>query len=354
MSKASIVHLIQKMAQKELLEDAPGVTPAAHPAAPGGKPFIGPPTAQQVARQAPVGDLGIMAMQHALQDLAKTVTAEINLQDVASGDPNREAEAKRRDAFGVFLTKNYMRDTKVPGVEYDPNPKMTTLEQKGPQSPTRMSVVMDTMNRVGTPKKGEQFVDGRWGFRTNAAVRDSYVFASGLLDFIDDVNRFETARKIQSPYTRANLANLAQYAKEDPNALTPEEKKKAAPIVTQHIKAIQNMYIQVKNQILRHPIYRQFTEGPVPFKSYKPQVSAEQIQLLKSKFPNGIDLNFPNLRTNIKIDDLVSKEALENWMKMAAPDMFQKGEINPNMVVNQIWRQFASVIGADPRNDLGF
>src|SRR5579864_493341 len=106
------------------------------------------------------GGSSIIKMQQALQNLAKDVASQINLQDVASGDPTKEQEAKNRDAFGVFLTKNYMRNSKVQGIEYDPDPKVTDVSQKRPDDPTRMSVVMDTMNRIGNEKKGEQFTDG--------------------------------------------------------------------------------------------------------------------------------------------------------------------------------------------------
>ena len=64
-----------------------------------------------------------MTMQHALQDLAADVSKQINLQQMISGNPKEQEEAKSRDAFGTFMTKNYMRNAAVPGVEYDPDRK---------------------------------------------------------------------------------------------------------------------------------------------------------------------------------------------------------------------------------------
>lgn len=292
------------------------------------------------------GGTGIIAMQQAIQDLSKDVTSQINLQDVASGDPRKEQEAKERDAFGVFLTKNYMRNTKVPGVEYDPDPKVTDVNQKRPDDPTRMSVVMDTMNRVGNPKKGEVFADGQWGPRTNAAVRDVYAFASGLLDFVDDINRFATRKMNIQSYNRQNLQEFAAFAQVNPNALTAADKVKVAPIVTQHVKAIQAMYDEVKNHILQHPAYQQYIEGSVPFKSYY-KVSPQQISLLQKTFPQGIDVTFQNFKSKIQISDLTSLDKVKEWMQRAAPDAVREGTLTPETVVEAVWSAQKQLLGED-------
>lgn len=286
----------------------------------------------------------IMAMQHALQDLAQAVSSQINLQDVSSGDPRKEQEAKARDAFGIFLTKNYMRNTKVPGIEYDPDPKVTDVSQKRPDDPTRMSVVMDTMNRVGNPKKGEQFVDGQWGPRTNAAVRDVYAFASGLFDFVNDVNRFSTKKMQINSYNKESLQNLADMATVN-NSLTLEQKSEAAPLVTQHVKAIKNMYEEVKNNVLEHAAYRQFIEADVPFKTYQPKfkVTSQQLELLRKSFPQGFMLDFGNIKIQLGIDDLINLQALQAKLQKIVPD----GKISPQQVVSQIWDQQKS-LSTDP------
>lgn len=292
------------------------------------------------------GNPTIIKMQNALQALSNDVTSQINLQQVASGDPAQEKEAKARDAFGVFLTKNYMRNTKIKGLEYDPDPNVTDVSQKRPDDPTRMSIVMDTMYRVGNPKKGERFADGQWGPRTNAAIRDVYVFASGLLDFVDDVNRFATKKiQIQS-YNRGSLQNLAGMATMD-NSLTPAQKAEAAPLVIQHVQAIQNMYDEVKTQILEYPAYRQFIEGDVPFKSYY-KVSPQQMNLLKKTFPQGIDVTFKNFKSNIKIEDLASLDAIKAWMQRAAPDAVKDGSLTPQAVVSAVWQAQSNKLGSDP------
>jgi hypothetical protein len=283
-----------------------------------------------------------MSMQQALQELAQAVSSQINLQDAFSGDPRKEKEAKARDAFGVFLAKNYMRNTKVPGVEFDPNPNVTDVSQKKPDDPTRMSVVMDTMNRIGYPKKGEKVVDGAWGPRTNAAVRDAYAFASGLLDFVDDVNRFATKKMQITSYDRSSLAELEKAATPN-NTLTPQQKVEAAPVVTQHVKAIKKMYDEVKKNILQHPAYQQFIEDSVPFKSYKSPVTPEQVNLAKQQFPQGFTVDLGAGPVEVSIDSLLSLNALKKLIP-------EGSKITPQNVVDQIWAQQEKLLG----KDLGF
>jgi len=305
----------------------------------------GPPSRPSTTKPVPGhgghggSNINIIAMQHALQDLAQAVSAQINLQDAFSGDPRKEKEAKARDAFGVFLTKNYMRNTKVSGIEYDPDPTVTDVSKKHPNDPTRMSVVMDTMNRIGTPKKkGENFADGSWGPRTNAAVRDAYAFASGLLDFVDDVNRFATKRMSVS-YDRASLAELEKAATTD-NTLTPQHKIQAAPVVTQHVKAIKKMYDEVKSSILQHPAYQRFIEDSDPFKSYKSPVTQQQVDTVKQNFPQGFTVDLGAGPVAIPVDSLLSLNALKKLIP-------QGSKVTPGDVVSQIWKQQEKLLGKD-------
>jgi len=284
-------------------------------------------------------NINIISMQHALQDLSQTVSSQINLQEAFSGDPRKEQEAKARDAFGVFLTKNYMRNTKVQGVEFDPDKNITDVNKKNPNDPTRMSIVMDTMNRIGNPKKGENFADGAWGPRTNAAVRDVYAFASGLLDFVDDVNKFATKKMAIKSYNRASLSELEKVATVD-NSLTPQQKIAAAPVVTQHVKAIKNMYEEVKNSILQHPAYQQFIEDSVPFKSYKSPVTQQQVELVKQTFPQGFTVDLGAGPTVVPVDGLLSLNALKKLIP-------QGSKVTPEEVVYQIWKQQEKLLGPD-------
>jgi len=200
---------------------------------------------------------------------------------------------------------------------------------------------MDTMNRIGNPKKGENFNDGSWGPRTNAAVRDAYAFASGLLDFVDDVNRFAT-KKMSVSYDRASLAELEKAATPD-NTLTPQQKIQAAPVVTQHVKALKKMYDEVKNSILQHPAYQQFIEDSVPFKSYKSPVTQQQVDTVKQNFPQGFTVDLGAGPVAVSVDNLLSLNALKKLIP-------QGSKVTPEEVVSQIWKQQEKLLG----QDLGF
>lgn len=339
----NLVKLIQKRAEDLDVPDAPGVAPT------GSKPTSPSHSGATNTWSPGVGgsSTAIMTMQHALQDLAQTVTAQLNLSDITNTDPNdpnkvrKEEEAKARDAFGVFLAKNFMRNSKVPGIQYDPNPHATDVSKKSPDDPTRMSVVMDTMNRVGNPKRGEQFVDGNWGPRTNAAIRDAYAFASGLFDFVNDVNRYAKKKMQINSYNKESLQNLAQMATVD-NSLTREQKEEAAPLVTQHVKAIKNMYQEVKNNVLEHPAYQQFIEKAVPYKTYAPrtsQVSPEQIAVLRKAFPQGFTVNVGGSQAKLDVDALLSVDSFKRAIQQVAPEAVQSGKITPQSVIAQIANQ---------------
>lgn len=299
------------------------------------------------------GNTNVITMQYALQDLAKAVAEQyLNLQEAFSEDPRTRNQAKSRDAFGVFLAKNYMRNSQVPGIEYDPSEKVTEVadKEKSATDPTRLSVVMDTMNRVGHPKKGERFADGNWGPRTNAAIRNAYAFASGLFDFVNDVNRFATKKLDIKSYNPSRLNDLAKYAQVDPKALSPIQKLQAAPEVTKHVKDIKSMYEEVKNNILQHKAYQQFIEGDRAFKSYA-KVTPQQINAVKKQFPQGINVTVGGVPTNIKVEDLLSKKALEEWIDRAIPNAKQQGKATPEIVISSLWKQYEKLIGTP---DMGY
>src|ERR1700723_3450758 len=118
-----LVELIKKTAQAgDELGDVP-INPAknvpAGPPSPPSAPKYGPPNMAQ-------GNSQVKKMQQALIDLSKAVTQQINIQQLA--DPNQvqhgstaPGEATGRDSFNNFITKNYLRGSDVPGVEFDPN-----------------------------------------------------------------------------------------------------------------------------------------------------------------------------------------------------------------------------------------
>lgn len=333
-----IVQEIHKEAQPfrgHLTPITPGTPPPSGAAVRGGQ------VAGVVGATHPTGgtasNTAVMAMQTAIQNFAADVSKQLDIQQMLSQDPREQQEAKHRDAFGVFLTKNYMRNTKVPGVEFNPDPAARKMSDKKPDDPTRMSVVMDTMNRIGH-ETSERFIDGNWGPRTNAAVRDVYAFASGLFDMVDDINRFSPQQIKLQNYSKASLQNLEGMATAD-NSLTPAQKLEAAPLVTRHVKAIQAAYDELKDKVLQNRTYRQFIEGDVPYKSYGPSVSSSDIELLTNYFKpqGGIKVEIPNLLSSyIDVDSLTDLTKLKQWLNQAAHDAYSTGRITPTMVVDAI------------------
>lgn len=266
------------------------------------------------------GNTDVIALQQALQTFAKDVAGQINLDTVSKGGPEAQ-DAKMRDAFGVFLTKNYMRPDQVPSKEYDPTVKDTGDSlQAGQDAPTRMSLVMDTMSRIGSPRrKGERFVDGVWGTRTENALYNAYGFVSGLWQFVDDVNRFATPKhqvKVQS-YPKDNLANFKKIIDLSADAA---ERNKLARYATEHVNHVREMFDEVKKQILEHPAYSQYIQGQTAFKSYGPRVSQEQIAQITQAFPGGLIIDLGETgKHKVPVEALQSVEALQNWIKTAVP-----------------------------------
>lgn len=372
--KSKLVQLIKKTAQD--LPDVPARSHGAKPATPpqsgqfGGGTSTGHGTTSTFDPPQRGGHGGsssswsgggsstaIMTMQHALQDLAADVSKQINLSQVTSQDPREQEEAKARDMFSTFITKNYMRNTTVPGVEYDPDPNVRRMQDKmkSQDDPTRMSVVMDTMNRVGK-EKSESFVDGNWGPRTNAAIRDAFAFATGLFNMIDDINHLVPPEKQihTSAYNKESLQNLGGMATVD-NSLTPEQKSEAAPLVTQHVRAIKSLYDDVKNKFLQHPTYRQFIERDRSYKTYSPTaITKDQIDLLKNYFKNGIQITIPGVvKTVAQIENLISPEAFKTWMNNAMPTAVQEGKVTPAMVISKIEESLGHVASpAEPQQGL--
>lgn len=330
------VHKLATPFKGSLGPAAPGAT-----SPDGGHPFT-PGKVAPTGHTGGLGNAGIVDMQRAIIGLAKDVAAQIDVSKVNSPKEDEKRAASGRDAFGVFLTKNYMRNTHVQGVQFDPDPKKVEMDSKNPQAPTRMSVVMDTMSRIGGPlnKNGGEFTaDGKWGPRTNAAVRNVYAFAAGLFDFIKDINRFSPRKITPSSYREADLQQLGNIAQTDPNAVSQEEKVKFAPAVAAHVRAIQNMYHEIKTDVLEHPAFMQyiqeddtFTQGPQKGTTLTP----DQLKSLGDRYKEGfpIPLSTGGNMGRIFIEDLSSLDKVQEWIKK-----FPGTNLTPAEIVKYIQEQ---------------
>jgi hypothetical protein len=264
-----------------------------------------------------VGDPTVKAMQQELINLGQAVTQQIHLEGL-TGDKRQQQEAVGRDSFGDFITKNYLRNSDVPGVEFNPDPTKQNLNQKKPSDPTRLSVVMDTMKRIGNPKGGELTADGSWGPRTNAALHNAYAFAFAMLNLARDFNL-----PVKS-YTESNLEGLKNEVPEDANDINAAEKAELAPRIAKHLRAIQRMYKEIKDGILEKPAYRAFIESDKPFVTYKkqaPKLTEAQLAGLSQAFANGFQVRSKDKAAVINVKDLVSMDALKKWQQQNLPEL---------------------------------
>lgn len=269
------------------------------------------------------GNVAVKSMQQELINLAQAVRAQMKLEDLAhkpgeAVDVRKQQEAVGRGSFGDFITKHYLRTSDVPGTEFDPDPSKQKMEQKKPSDPTRLSVVMDTMERIGNPKGGEFAADGVWGPRTNAALRNAYALAFGLLKLASDFKLPLTA------YNGENLVAFKNMLPEDHTSLDAEQKAEVAPELSKHLKAIQRMYQEIKDGILEKPAYRAFIEADKPFVTYQkkgPTLNQQQVASLQKTFANGFPVKYKNEAKVISVNDLLSMNALKSWQQQNVPDM---------------------------------
>lgn len=357
-----MVALIKKRAQD--LGDPPGVdmktykpTPIAAPATSPPPPNLPPPPAPPIASpnvaEAPEGGnpnavvhtpsaevappTAIVKMQTELTNLAKAVTSQIGAGAMAapSGTKNgpvkpgeqpavsdEAKEAGGRLAFSNFITEHYIRQSDVPAVEYDPDAKVTDVAKKQPTKATRMNVVMDTMSRVGSPDS-EFKVDGRWGPRTNAALRNAYALAFALFKMAKDF-------KLEPPpkaYDESNLQQLKSLIPLHDNELSLTDKIARAKAITPHIQAIRNLFSEVKDRILQKPAYRSYIEGTQAYATYqKNQTPPPQlVQDLDKKFTNmkvlGAGADGKQKSVPITVSDLITPQAFQLWLQTNLPNM---------------------------------
>jgi hypothetical protein len=335
----NLVKLIQKMAQSAT-DYFPGTAPAKAPAAPTTSPvpnnFVGP------TQQGPSGSTtpskysnpGIKKMQEALVGLAQDVTSQMKPQDMTAQGPKKQ-EAEGRDSFGDFFAKHYLRNDKVPSVEFSPDPTKTNMADKDPRAPSKLNWVMDTMKRLGSGK-AETFVDGVWGPRTNASLVNAYALASGLLSL---------AKEFKLPTQSYNEELLAElkigvHGQDD---LSVTKKIAFALPITDHLNRIRKLYNEVKQGILEKPEYRASIENDKPYVQYKDQnLTPQQLDALKQTYAQGFTIPVDNkgAAAKISVDDLATKDTLDKWISQ-----FPNAKLDPYNVLTQVSNQISKSSG---------
>lgn len=312
------------MIKKNALDFFEGTAPAKPAATPAATPSGMAPVAP---RTAPAGHVGtgapaIKEMQEALMNLSKAVTSQINIKDLNPQKNIREqGEASGRNSFNDFITKNYLRNSDVAGVEFDPDPTKNKVTDKKSTTPTRMGVIMDTMNRVGNPSAGENKADGKWGPRTHAALQNAHAFAFAMLKLAKDFTL-----PIKS-YSDAALAKFMLPAKD--TDMSESDKETRAPKLTKHILFITKMYEEIKQGILENPQYKAYIETDQPFATFEqagvkgPVLDQKQWASLQQTFAKGFIVgNWQKGRQIVMpVTALSSLDSFKAWQEKNLPEM---------------------------------
>ena len=221
--------------------------------------------------------------------------------------------------FNNFITQHYMRQSDVPAVEFNPDPTKTQMSQKDPSRPTQMNVVMDTMSRVGG-HTNEFVQDGKWGPRTNAALKNAYALAYGLLQMARDF-KYTPRSFDQTQLTQLKDLVPPQHDQVSFNQEDTERAQQIAP----DLRKIRMLFAEVKNHILNKTGYRSYVEGSQPFITYqKGQApTSAMIEQLNSKFANmtvtGAGADGQTQTRPITVGDLASVQALQLWQQKNLP-----------------------------------
>lgn len=310
--------------------------PAANPVGKPPIPSLTPAnTTAPAAPRAYYGAPAVKEMQKAMQNLADAVLSDSQSQTMAfkPRDANQphatQQKVVAKKGFNDFIAEQYLGtlDDDKKGVEWTTDKSVTTHPAKS-QTQTdiyELDVVMDTLRRIGTGSK-EFSDDGKWGFRTNNALKNIMSFAYALLELEGDFGL-----KNQD----YNLANwkvlntiLSSYTVSDRGVnLSMEEQENKAEKIVKHLKAITKLYADFRRQVYSRPQFRPLLEGDRSFESYnnsgsdKDALSPDEDKLSQSANINvsGILIKAPSLpngSTNtIPLNSLKSKEAFEDYLK---------------------------------------
>jgi len=359
MTKTNIKELVQQI--KKMAQAAPPPPAGA---------ILAPPSANSAGsgigtgvRERQTGSTGapnksIAQMQSALQNLAKTISATIDYnalvktmqappttaqqQQLGPGQQAQDVEKFKaqygKDMFSNFMVNKYLRNSPVQGVEYD-NTK-TQMNDKNPTTPLKsMYNILETMQRVGNPKVGEQFVDGVWGPRTNNALQNATAIAIAVTQLGTDLGM--EGIKL-NPNTLGE--SFGQLVPKNANDIDQKEKLANAVSLISLLDYVNTLFLNFKQQVFQQPALRNLIEGKAPFMTIGPDKGAAgvatggEIPILKDLQQNGARSGYVNQANtgfnvtlskqlippqfqNAPLDirpitgaDLVSKEAFENWV----------------------------------------
>jgi hypothetical protein len=280
----------------------------------------------------------IVKMQTELKNLATAMTAQVNMDELGGSNkslgPNptqEQQQALGRMSFADFITQHYTRDSDIPGVEFDWDPNKTKMQDKDPSKITRTNVVMDTMQRIGNPtlpgKKPEFAIDGNWGPRTNASLRNAYAMAFGLLEMSRDFHYQPKA------FSQQDLAAMKELIPHSSTEISSADKIKRAGQLANLIHAIRNMYGEVKEHILTKTDFKPYIEGTVPYAKYSPSTAMDPrvVAALNVKFTNMKvtgNIQGKSVTVPISVNDLTNTQTFGDWQKKNMPSMSSTDILN--------------------------
>jgi len=346
--------------------DIPGAT--SPPAKPAGVPTKSTSTngvPQRGTHSVPTGPRSggsskeIRAMQDAMQRLAKTVSSSINYDQLKKGLAQKDPADKKQfeaaygqDAFSNFIVNRYLRNSKVKGVEYSLDPTQSKMEDKSKDTSdlNYMFIVLDTLNRIGNPKAGENNSDGAWGPRTNNALQNTAAIA-------DSVMKLGKELGMQSSAFDANkIGELPALIPATDKEISLEEKLKRAPVITQILNGVNALFLDFKEQVQNDPTYKNIIVGRQPIFSHGPakkgiDKSQGEQRILDNlgnpnygfttnpqySFPVTIPPNYLKLMPqpvpamSVNVSHLLSMESFEKWasgthlnyLKQSNPDTYR-------------------------------
>lgn len=277
-------------------------------------------------------DKPVRAMQTAIQNLAKTISSTIDYDALIKSmsqpnpQPGAEDQAKFKAEYGKDMFSNFMvnmmRGSGVKGIEYDTDPKKQQMSQKNPSELKSMYVILDSMRRVGNPQRGENFVDGDWGPRTNNALKN--IVAIG-----NTVAKLGTDLGMQSNSVDPKSINeLGTLIPNEPGDIDRAEKINRAPKVAELVNSINALFHDFKQQVFQEPAYRNLIEGKAPILTIK---SNEGRTIGAGEAPIWQDIQNKGAQSAY-VAQQGSTFVLDQFPKEMVPPQFQKNAFDPHPI----------------------
>lgn len=260
-----------------------------------------------------LGNAAVKQLQQAIIDLANAASST-DLTSMQGDNTGRQMDAQNNfidgsNPFGDFLVSNFVDTQGKPSTFTNTDVAGEKQRQEAKIENGRLKGIINSIKRIGTPgnKGGEQSVDGVWKSRTQSALENIYLLASGYLDFAEAVG-------VKLPgYSKADLAKLktiidAGYPKFKPNEISELAKKATAHMLA--LKVFFNSFNKdvvnnpkMKNQINQTKSFSQYKKAPVNM-DVPEQFATNQL----------VDIGRPGLKRQLTLTDLKNLKNFKAWM----------------------------------------